>query len=130
MAISIPIFTSQLEKSRDSVSVANLRAAYAQAQASVLTNGNAQTTTSDITDGDVTIKSGFNFGTVSGSVSVANVDIKTMKDDDWSGLAADLDFAKPTDGGSKTDNATVTFTYENGKITATAYAAPTANPGP
>ena len=29
MAISIPIFTSQLEKSRDAVSVANLRAAYA-----------------------------------------------------------------------------------------------------
>ena len=29
VAISIPIFTSQLEKSRDAVSVANLRAAYA-----------------------------------------------------------------------------------------------------
>ena len=31
VAISIPIFTSQLEKSRDAVSIANIRAAYAEA---------------------------------------------------------------------------------------------------
>ena len=38
VAISIPIFTSQLEKSRDAVTVANIRAAYAEAASEVLTN--------------------------------------------------------------------------------------------
>ena len=51
VAISIPIFTSQLEKSRDAVTVSNLRAAYAEAQASYLTNS---TSTSAQTEGDVT----------------------------------------------------------------------------
>ena len=37
VAISIPIFTSQLEKSRDAVTLSNLRSAYAQAQTAVLT---------------------------------------------------------------------------------------------
>lgn len=37
MAISIPIFTSQLEKSRDAVDAANVRSAYAQAAAAYLT---------------------------------------------------------------------------------------------
>ena len=38
VAISIPIFTTQLEKSRDAVSVSNIRAAYAQASAEYLTS--------------------------------------------------------------------------------------------
>ena len=38
VAISIPIFTSQLEKSRDAVTVANLRAAYAEASSEYLTS--------------------------------------------------------------------------------------------
>lgn len=37
VAISIPIFTSQLEKSRDAVTLSNIRAAYAQAQTAYLT---------------------------------------------------------------------------------------------
>lgn len=37
MAISIPIFNSQLEKSRDAVTLSNIRAAYAQAQSAYLT---------------------------------------------------------------------------------------------
>ena len=40
VAISIPIFTSQLEKSRDAVSVSNIRAAYAEASAKYLTSEN------------------------------------------------------------------------------------------
>ena len=38
VAISIPIFTSQLEKSREAVDEANIRAAYAEASAELLTN--------------------------------------------------------------------------------------------
>ena len=33
VAVAIPIFSSQLEKSRDATSVANMRSAYAEAQA-------------------------------------------------------------------------------------------------
>ncbi|WP_243206774.1 type IV pilin protein [Oribacterium sp. oral taxon 102] len=39
VAVSIPIFTSQLEKSRESVDISNMRAAYAVAQVDVLTEG-------------------------------------------------------------------------------------------
>lgn len=37
VAIAIPIFTTQLEKSRDATTLSNVRAAYAEAQASYLT---------------------------------------------------------------------------------------------
>ena len=43
VAISIPIFTSQLEKSRDAVTLSNIRAAYAQAQSSYLTEDSTST---------------------------------------------------------------------------------------
>ena len=57
VAIAIPIFTSQLEKSRDAVTVANLRSAYAEASATKLTgeptgnaklNDNGTVTVSDV----------------------------------------------------------------------------------
>lgn len=38
VAISIPIFTSQLEKSREAVDLANIRAAYAECASAVLTD--------------------------------------------------------------------------------------------
>lgn len=41
VAISIPIFTSQLEKSRDATDAANVRAAIAQASADYLTSEQA-----------------------------------------------------------------------------------------
>ena len=47
VAISIPIFTSQLEKSRDAVSISNIRAAYAEAQTSWLTGSNGENATID-----------------------------------------------------------------------------------
>lgn len=37
MAISIPIFTSQLEKTREATDLANIRSAYAECSAAVLT---------------------------------------------------------------------------------------------
>ena len=44
VAISIPIFTSQLEKARDATDAANLRAAYAQVSADLLTNSDPAVT--------------------------------------------------------------------------------------
>lgn len=38
VAISIPIFTSQLEKAREATDLANMRSAYAECSSSVLTN--------------------------------------------------------------------------------------------
>ena len=38
VAISIPIFTSQLEKAREATDMANLRSAYAEVSADLLTN--------------------------------------------------------------------------------------------
>lgn len=38
VAVSIPIFTSQLEKARDAADAANLRSAYAQVSADLLTD--------------------------------------------------------------------------------------------
>ena len=47
VAISIPIFTSQLEKNRDAVSIANIRAAYAEAASAYLTESNGGNATVD-----------------------------------------------------------------------------------
>ena len=43
VAVSIPIFTAQLEKSREATDVANLRAAYAEGVAEVLTQEDGST---------------------------------------------------------------------------------------
>ena len=51
MAISIPIFTSQLEKAREATDLANIRAAYAELAADALT-GDAVTAS---TEGNVII---------------------------------------------------------------------------
>lgn len=73
VAISIPIFTTQLEKSRDAVSVANLRAAYAEAAADVLTD-----TTKNPSSTAVTI--------------TKKVELKGLKNDNFSGLGSELPF--------------------------------------
>ena len=44
VAISIPVFNGQLERSRDAVTVANLRAAYAEAMTDMLTDGTTTST--------------------------------------------------------------------------------------
>lgn len=45
VAISIPIFTSQLEKSREAVDLANVRSAYAEVVANYLTDSKASSIT-------------------------------------------------------------------------------------
>ena len=45
VAISIPIFTSQLEKSREATDAANIRSAYADVVAAYLTDGSATSRT-------------------------------------------------------------------------------------
>ena len=115
VAISIPIFTSQLEKSRDAVTLSNIRAAYAQAQTAELTQS------SDPTN-DVTQTADAAKGT--STVEVKNVVSKGTKE----GLnnLDQLPFADKVTGWTAKDSLggtakpwTLTFTYdENGAITA------------
>jgi Tfp pilus assembly major pilin PilA len=49
VAISIPIFTSQLEKAREATDLANVRSAYAEISAAALSEDAAPTSTSNIT---------------------------------------------------------------------------------
>lgn len=80
VAISIPIFTNQLEKSRDAVSVANIRAAYAEAQTLAMT-----ATKDKETSGNAT------WDATTHTVTVTKVAIKGKKaDDNFSGLASEL----------------------------------------
>lgn len=82
VAIAIPIFTSQLEKSRDAVSVANMRTAYAEAQTLALTATK---------NGDTADKATWN--ATDKTVTVADVVFKgTKQDDNFSGLATELPF--------------------------------------
>lgn len=108
VAISIPIFTSQLEKSRDAVTLANLRSAYAEAQASYLT----ETAAND----NVTITS--NKGVVT-KIEVKNVQAKGTVAKGVSDCS-DLPFTATglTNMDNTPGNYTVAFTYNaNGKIT-------------
>ena len=79
VAVSIPIFTGQLEKSRDAVTVANLRSAYAQAQAAYMTE---------------TSSTGVTYDQDTNTVAVEGVVAKGVKVDNpkFSGLAEDLPF--------------------------------------
>ena len=100
VAISIPIFTAQLEKARDATTIANIRSAYAEAQASYLTEVNSDSNvTVSMTDGKVS------------SIAVANVAAAGTQ---AGGVTdADLPFnaSNLTDMESKPGKYTLTFTY-------------------
>ena len=49
VAIAIPVFTTQLEKSREATDMSNLRAAYAEVMAEYLSNGATVTPTATVT---------------------------------------------------------------------------------
>ena len=85
IAIAIPVFTGQLEKARDAVSVANLRSAYAEAQVTYLLGdtGNAEITGTYTGTGEI------QFITVSGVV------FKGKTADSFSGLGTELPFTPP-----------------------------------
>lgn len=121
VAISIPIFTSQLEKARDGVSIANIRAAYAQAQSAYLT-ADGKTTDADT---DVTVAYGTD-GKVT-TITVDKVVIKSESANNWSGVGAQLPWVTSADAVTPADpgtagNKKVVFTYDGtGKITTVAF---------
>ena len=109
VAIAIPIFNSQLEKSRDAVTVSNIRTAYAEAQTAYLTEQ------SDTTNGVTYTKA---TSTADATVTVSGV--KAMgTSGDLSGLDADLPFPAASKTQLATDlgagngaDFTLVFTYD------------------
>lgn len=78
VAIAIPVFTVQLERSRDATSIANIRSAYAEAMSDYLA--------SNTVGADTTI--------------TKTVNIQTAQANDWSDQATNLPFEAPVDPGS------------------------------
>lgn len=104
VAISIPIFSAQLEKSRDAVSIANIRAAYAEAASTYLTSNDQ-----DVTAGNVTISATAKTATVTG------VALKGTTNG-FSGLQKELSFTHTlsdtsTEGGTA-GTYTLVFTFD------------------
>lgn len=125
VAISIPIFSKQLEKARDATSVANLRAAYAEAQNEVLSPSVSR---SGYTDASHHISLVFSTDGNVKQVVVFGVVIKSKKRNNWSGLGENLPFYSTLqpDPGSHGDIGKagklkyVVFTYnKDGNITET-----------
>lgn len=117
MAISIPIFTSQLEKAREATDAANIRAAYAELSSDALTG---ETIAADQVNGNITIKAVT--PAASGDTSyVAEVKL-TQKQNEWQTDALKADGAtiggmaagSPVAGGK----ATITV-HSNGTTAAT-----------
>ena len=109
VAISIPIFTSQLEKSRDAVTMANVRAAYAEAAAEVLTSQDAaKGSATSLTSSNYTVTVKGKNGT---GAAFTGTDLPfTMGD----GVAAALDSS--TTG---TVNVKFVWTMTNGEVNST-----------
>ena len=110
MAISIPIFTSQLEKAREATDLANLRSVYAECSAAALSEDAAPTNTTYIT---------FNHtGSENAYVYTAEVKL-TQKENAWqtangnTAVAGVTATGNPTAGGT----ATVTVTEASGATT-------------
>ena len=92
VAVAIPVFTTQLEKSRDATSVANIRSAYAEAMTDYLT-------------GEVG----------SGNTITKPAVLQTADKNSWSGNGANLPFSVPADpGGIKNaQKKNITFTFKD-----------------
>ena len=113
VAISIPIFTSQLEKSRDAVTLSNIRAAYAQAQTAYLTGSN---------DGDDVVYTAKVAASGSVAAADAKVEVKHVEAKGQKGTIDNFDqlpFAAKASGlnadgnmGGTPGKYTITFTYD------------------
>lgn len=110
-AIAIPVFTSQLEKSRESTDLSNARAAYAEVTASILDGGlNATNTTMTISGGlTATYAESLTNGAGTYTVTIASFPIQQTQSG-WT--VADPNIAGIDVTGTPTSpTATLTFTY-------------------
>lgn len=94
VAISIPIFSKQLEKSRDATSVANLRSAYAEAMTyAVQYNGSIPKNSYTPDDNpNITLYGGPAYGGNVTAVLIKKVYLRSDSKNDWGGMANNLPF--------------------------------------
>ena len=108
VAISIPIFNTQLEKAREATDAANLRAAYAEVMAAALTE--------DTANDDVTI----NKDTTTNAITTITTDVDcTQKKANWDSTNIEKigNVAIDEVPATKLSGWTVTFTQSTGKVT-------------
>ena len=118
VAIAIPIFTAQLEKARDATDEANIRSAYAELSAALLTNttttGAADEAALGLDDTVWTSSISDNAGSITYTFEGKGTNSV------WDNLGGDFKIGNITVSGCKAAASTITFTVAAGKITAIA----------
>lgn len=115
VAISIPIFGKQLEKSRDATSVANLRSAYSQAMSYVVEyNGNIPDNNFTPADNpNIILSGGPRYGGNITAVRIKGVYLHSSSANDWSGMANNLPFYNIIDKPGTTNDFLNNFDSDN-----------------
>jgi prepilin-type N-terminal cleavage/methylation domain-containing protein len=110
VAISIPIFTSQLKKAREATDLANVRSAYAEISAAALSEDDAPTNTSNVIFERT--------GSQNAYVYKATVTL-TQKEQGWKTANGNTAVAGITASGNPTSggHATITLTESTGATT-------------
>ncbi len=110
VAIAIPVFTTQLEKSRETTDIANLRSAYGAAVVYAMTNSN-------VTDGEYDPKTD---GAIAATGSGAKLGQGTATDGkaDCANLPGGVTYTNSTDARGKQIN----ITFSNGMVKSVAFA--------
>lgn len=88
VAISIPIFNKQLEKSRDAASIANIRSAYSEAITAYMTEDTTKSHWTSDSKNHVWINHNASLG-YTNTIDVI-VNIESKKQNNWSGLGKNL----------------------------------------
>ena len=88
VAVAIPVFTTQLEKSRESVDLSNVRAAYAEVMTEALTGDTTPDSSTGVTYADGAwskVVSPLKQQVAGWDTDVTNVEIGGIKSTDWTG---------------------------------------------
>ena len=116
VAISIPIFTSQLEKSREATDLANVRSAYAEIMSGALTEA-TQEDMSALSTSNTTFTVAGNPGeagyTITGVVKMTGAQAKFQTNDASTAVAGITATGDPSVGGT----ATITYSLDTGAVT-------------
>lgn len=108
VAISVPIFTSQLEKAREGTDEANIRSAYSELAADVLTGDAIE----EKTNGNITInKADADDATVTATVQL------TQTKNDWQNSVTNIGGMTQSGSPKAKGKATITITRESGAAT-------------
>ena len=103
VAVAIPVFTTQLEKSREATDLANVRSAYAELMTGAIMEEKPTSSSSDITYADPTAD----------GVYTATVTLHQAKDG-WDTKDAEKAVAGVTASGSPTKGGKATITFTSG----------------